>query len=212
MPITHIFPENLSPSGKIPLIMLHGYGSNEMDLYELKNSLPKAYFPIALRAYSLTPYGGFAWYPLYMDASGNLHIKEDEMLRAIINLHHDIQEIIKEFDFNKAISLLGFSQGSIVSYALMSHYPDVYGNIVAFSGYIHEPVMMPLNKEESKHLSVFASHGTNDDIIPVEWARKIPLWLERNHVRHIYKEYNAGHFLVPQNIHDAMQFLEANAY
>ncbi len=212
MSISYIFPENLNPAGKIPLIMLHGYGSNETDLFELKNDLPRIYFPIALRGYQLTPYGGFAWYPLYMNASGNLHIKEDEMLHAISRLHDDIQDLTKRFGFKKEISILGFSQGSIISYALMSHYPEEYRNIVAFSGYIHEPVMMPLNKEDSKNLSVFASHGTNDDIIPVELARKVPLWLEKNHVRYVYKEYHAGHFLLPENVYDAMQFLEENAY
>ena len=200
-------PGNNPGSHAIPLIMLHGYGSNESDLFSLQNHLPAGYYPMALRGYLPVPYGGFAWYPLYVTPSGEMQVNENEMVEAARNLLNDLDEIRLNYGFEKPFALLGFSQGSILSYLLMSMAPEKFQKIVAFSGYIHEPVMHDLQAADAEHLRVFASHGIYDDIIPVELARKIPDWLNRYGIKHIYKEYPAGHYLIPENIEDAMDFL-----
>src|SRR6476620_8702122 len=46
------------------LLLLHGYGSNEEDLFSFANELPPEYYVISVRApYSLPPYG-HAWYSI----------------------------------------------------------------------------------------------------------------------------------------------------
>jgi phospholipase/carboxylesterase len=207
MQTSHIRPESDPKPGDTPLIMLHGYGSNESDLFSLKSHLPEGYYPIALRGYNTTPYGGYAWYPLYIGPAGEMHVNEHEMIEAAQKLLQDLEDIKSVFGFERPFTLLGFSQGSIMSYLLMSMSPCKFRKIVAFSGYIHDPVMHRLDKEEVKHLQVFASHGIHDDIIPVEWARKIPDRLSQYGIKHIYREYPAGHYLIPENIEDAMNFL-----
>src|SRR4051812_2258150 len=52
-------------SAKIPvLIMLHGYGSNESDLFEIARALDGRFITFSLRAPNTTPSGGFCWYAL----------------------------------------------------------------------------------------------------------------------------------------------------
>ncbi|MEN8194763.1 MAG: phospholipase, partial [Bacteroidota bacterium] len=50
-----------------------------------------------------------------------------------------------------------------------------------------------------KELDFFCSHGSVDPIIPVEWARKTPEYLQNKNISHIYNEYPVGHGVAPQN-------------
>ncbi len=207
-----LHPGHLPRPNDIPTIMLHGYGSHEADLFSLHGELPPEYYPIALRGYLSTPFGGYAWYPLHISYTGDIRIEEDKMLDAAWKLAEDIRALKTEFNIKKPVTLIGFSQGSIISYLLMALFPEEFKNIVAWSGYIHEPVMPEPDPEDLKHLRIFSSHGLYDDIIPIQLARKISPWLKRYHIKHIYKEYPAGHFLIPENIEDAMIFLKKNKY
>ena len=63
------------------------------------------------------------------------------------------------------------------------------------------------NNDFSK-LSFFISHGTVDQVIPFEWARKNPEVLNLLKVSNEYHEYNVGHGVAPQNFYDFKDFLE----
>ena len=50
------------------LIMMHGYGSDENDLFSFASELPEELFIISVRApFSMQPYGN-AWYTINFDA------------------------------------------------------------------------------------------------------------------------------------------------
>src|ERR1043165_5086340 len=50
-------------SGKPPLvILLHGYGSNERDLFDFRRFFPKTYMVISVRAPYTVPGGGYQWF------------------------------------------------------------------------------------------------------------------------------------------------------
>ena len=52
------------------LIMLHGYGSNEKDLFSFSGALPDQYTIVSLRA-PINIGMGFAWYDISFDQKGN---------------------------------------------------------------------------------------------------------------------------------------------
>jgi len=191
-------------------VMLHGYGSNEQDLYALHSYLPDQLYPVALRGFLSTPFGGYGWYPLYVEPTGEIFARDADMMEAVKKLLEDLEELKKRFRYEGPLHLIGFSQGSILAYLLMGFAPYLFQNIVAFSGYIHESVMPPLTPSDTRGLAVFASHGKYDDIIPVEWARKIPDILRPAGVRLTYKEYESGHYISSENLNDAVAFLEEN--
>ena len=188
------------------LFMLHGYGSNEADLYMLKEYLPEKYYPVSLRAPLPSPYGGYAWYPIYTDDRNNLSVNEEEMKQAAFDLKKRLDAIAGKFRRTPPYNLLGFSQGSIISYVLLSFFPSDFNKITAFSGYIHEPAMNP-SPWKAPGASVFASHGVYDDIIPVDWARKIQPYLDGK-VDLVYREYPTAHYLSEANIMDAAEWLK----
>ena len=74
---------------------------------------------------------------------------------------------------NDDISLLGFSQGTILSYALCLNYPEKFKNIIGFSGYIDEAMINIASKNKDySELNLYISHGKDDPVIPINWSRK----------------------------------------
>ena len=105
--------------------------------------------------------------------------------------------------------LLGFSQGTILSYAIAFNYPEKVQKIIALSGYIN-PELLPNNLESRDYsgLDLFCSHGSVDQVIPATWAQKAPIFLDKLGVKNSYQEYPVGHGVAPQNFYDFNKWIE----
>ncbi len=210
--LTHIIREpKIKVNGKAPLLLLlHGYGSNEQDLFSFAPELPDQYFVISVRApMPMQPYGN-AWYTIYWDGSNakrsdDKHAKESRDL--VVKF---IDEAIQAYDLDASnVTLLGFSQGTIISYAVALTYPEKVKNLIALSGYINEEITTPKTDHQVyKDLAVFCSHGSQDQVIPVEAARSVPAYLEKLGISATLREYPVGHGVAPQNLNDLKQWLE----
>lgn len=191
------------------LLLLHGYGSNEADLFSFASELPDEYYIISARAPYDLQYGSYAWYAINFDADQNKFsdFEQAKVSRDLIATF--IDELIKTYPIDvKNITLVGFSQGSILSYAVALSHPEKVKNVIALSGYISEPIFEENYKNNDfSNLSVFASHGTVDQVIPVEWARKTKPFLDDLGIESTYKEYPVGHGVAPQNFYDFKNWL-----
>jgi phospholipase/carboxylesterase len=192
------------------LLLLHGYGSNEEDLFSFAAELPDEYYVVSARApYDLNPYG-HAWYAINFDADENKFSDIDQAKESRDIIAKLINELISELpiDFQN-ITLIGFSQGTILSYAVALSYPEKVKNVIALSGHINTDLLVPgYEKNDFRHLNMFISHGTVDQVIPVEWARKAPDLLKKLGIEATYKEYPIGHGVSPQNFYDFRNWLE----
>ena len=191
------------------LLLLHGYGSNEADLFSFAEELPENYFIISARAPYDMQYGSYAWYAINFDADQN-KFSDNEQARISRDLIAKfIDELIHSYPIDaNNVSLIGFSQGSILSYAVALSYPEKVQKVVAMSGYLNlEIVAEDYLKNSFNNLKIFASHGTVDQVIPVEWARKTPAILQNLGIAVIYKEYPVGHGVAPQNFYDFKKWL-----
>ena len=71
-------------------------------------------------------------------------------------------------------------------------------------------IFSTLPRKDCNELRCFSSHGIQDPTIPVEWARK-GIDTVKKHLPNIdYKEYEAGHGIVPENFADLVAWLKAN--
>lgn len=201
-------PSSLTENAPL-LIMSHGYGSDENDLFSFAQELPEELFIISLRApYPLPPFGN-AWYAINFDAQQNKWNDVDQAVSSRDKIADFIDYACHTYPVDSSnVSLLGFSQGTILSYAVALTYPKKVRNVVALSGYISED-MFPkdLNPENLRHLDFYCSHGSVDQVIPVEWARKSPKFLDRLQIKHQYTEYPVGHGVAPQNFYDFKDWL-----
>ena len=85
LPLVHITrPSTLKENAPL-LVMLHGYGSDENDLFSFATELPEKLFIISIRApYSLQP-SGHAWYAINFDAEQNKW-NDNEQAKSSIKL------------------------------------------------------------------------------------------------------------------------------
>ena len=66
------------------LLLLHGYGSNEEDLFSFATELPQDHYVISVRApHNLQPYG-HAWYAIYFDADEN-KFSDSVLVQGVFN-------------------------------------------------------------------------------------------------------------------------------
>ena len=191
------------------LLLLHGYGSNEEDLFSFASELPEEYYIVSARApYDLT-YGSYAWYAINFDADQN---KFSDNTQAIISrdiVAGFIDELVSKYPIDSNnVALIGFSQGTILSYAVALSYPEKVQRVVAMSGYINPEILeKEYLKNSFSNLKIFTSHGTADQVIPVEWGRKAKPFLENLGINVTYKEYPIGHGVSPQNFYDFKNWL-----
>ncbi len=191
------------------LLLLHGYGSNEEDLFSFAPELPDDYYVISARAPYEMMYGSYAWYAINFDADENKFsdVGQARASRDIIALF--IDELVANYAIDALdVTLIGFSQGCILSYAVGLSYPEKVQRIVAMSGYLNTEIAVDDYKDNNfETLKIFASHGTVDQVIPIEWARKSIPVIEDLGIAIVYKEYPVGHGVAPQNFFDFKNWL-----
>ncbi len=210
----HLVREPLQPSTKSPvLVLLHGYGSNEEDLFSFAPQLPPEYLVISVRApYPLPPYGN-AWYAIDFDVDMNKFSDNAQAAESRDRIVKFIGDLPKHYDIDKDdVTLIGFSQGSILSYAVALSYPNCVRRVAALSGYLNTDILAEdYAHNDFSNLDFFISHGTQDQVIPVQWAREANPKLDALGVRSVYKEYPVGHGVAPQNFYDLLDWLSATA-
>ncbi|MDH7912599.1 alpha/beta fold hydrolase [Winogradskyella sp. SYSU M77433] len=202
-------PSSLKENAPL-LIMCHGYGSDENDLFSFATELPEELFIISLRApYAMQPYGN-AWYAINFDAEKGKWSDNEQAKQSVDLISEFIDYACETYPVNsKNVTLLGFSQGTILSYAVALNYPEKVKNVVALSGYVNDDILPnSIDEKDVAHLSFFCSHGSVDQVIPIDWARKAPEFLKALNIDYKYSEYPVGHGVAPQNFYDFRNWLE----
>ncbi|MCV6630805.1 MAG: phospholipase, partial [Flavobacteriaceae bacterium] len=91
----HLIRPSIIEENPPTLILLHGYGSNEEDLFSFASELPKELFVISVRApYTLQPFG-YAWYAIHFDAEDGKWSDDEQAIvsrDAIVKFIDEAQE------------------------------------------------------------------------------------------------------------------------
>ncbi|SFI09882.1 alpha/beta hydrolase [Halpernia frigidisoli] len=200
-------PENII--SKTPLlILLHGYGSNEEDLFSFRETLPKDWLIISFRAPLVLEYGGHSWFDLdLMNKENPMDI--DQAKAAEKGILEAILEISNRYGLTEnETHLAGFSQGGILTYALALNNPQLFSKIAILSSYPEEKLLDNISKDKKQleKLKIFISHGTDDAVIPLDWGRKAADYLYHKGCFFSFREYMSGHGVNQKNYMDLMEF------
>lgn len=120
-------PENDRPNTPL-LVVFHGYGADEADLFSLADQLPPEFTVASVRA-PLQVGAGFAWFPLRNDLSYSV-TAVTEAAGAVEQWLDTVREQ------HSSVSLLGFSQGMCLATTLLRHRPEQYAAVVGLSGFV----------------------------------------------------------------------------
>lgn len=194
------------------IIMLHGFGSDENDLFSFASELPDTYHIIALKApIAMQPYGN-AWYNIYFDATDGKFSDIPQAINSRDLVANCIDEICEKYKIqHQNVTLLGFSQGTILSFSIALNYPEKVSRVIGLSGYINEELLKEgYEKNDFSKLKVYTSHGSVDQVLPVDWARKTKPFLEQLNIPCSYSEFPVGHGVAPQNFFEFKEWLATN--
>lgn len=159
-------------AGRPLLLLLHGYGADERDLFGLIPYLPPEYAVAALRAPLAPPFPapGYSWYPI----EGLENRDPAHVTAAATRL---IEWADAAATAHSTVGLLGFSQGAAVALQAMRVDPARFAFAVNLSGYV-TPGVLPRDAELAElRPPVFWGRGTNDDVIPEFLVTHTTEWL-----------------------------------
>ena len=193
------------------LILLHGYGSNEADLFSFADLLDERFIVLSPRAPRPSMSSGFAWFDISFTPDGKMTRSPEQMLTARNQLSAFIREATTAYAADpKQIYLFGFSQGAMMSALMALTEPGLIAGAVMMSGRIPDEIQeMVVPTDQLAALRLFVGHGTADAMIPVAEGRATDALLNSLHVTHEYHEYPIGHHFSDESLDDMVSWLSA---
>ena len=191
------------------LVLMHGRGADEHDLGPLLDALDRERRLLGLfpRGPLALPPGGAHWYAVrqvgYPDPAtftATLALAAG-WLDAVLAEHRIAPD---------RLVLGGFSQGAVMAYALgLGAGRPRPAAIVAMSGFVPRVEGFELDLAGRAGLPVSITHGTNDPVISVQWARDARDRLENAGLAVSYREDPVDHQITPAALLQARAVLRA---
>jgi phospholipase/carboxylesterase len=147
------------------IILVHGRAGSAQVMWAFDRTLPEHANVVSFEAFLPDVLGGFSWWDMASDQP-----IEPEIMRARDRLHFAIERYSELFSLtpHKTIAL-GFSQGSVLlSASVLTGVLrlDGLGILAGFVSKVGEPGLIQARPE------VFVAHGSADEVLSVEKARK----------------------------------------
>lgn len=190
-------------AGRPLLVLLHGYGSHEGDLFSLSPQLPLAPVVASVRA-PIAEMGGFAWFSLpRANPLDLLEADVDAAASAVLNWLDTLEYT--------SVSLLGFSQGAAVALQANRLAPGRVTATVALSGFVPRGERPGDTQLAELRPPVFWGRGTLDSVIPAEAIEHTDAWLPAHADATVRIYEGLAHSINAAELADFAQFLRENA-
>jgi phospholipase/carboxylesterase len=208
--LTHHLAMPRNHSEKTPLLLLlHGFGANEDDLFSLAPYLDERFMIVSARApLTIRPHS-YAWFNLNFTPEG-VTVDLEEARQSLDTLHKFINELIDLYQIDRhSVYLMGFSQGAMMSLAIALTYPGTATAVVSMSGRLLSQTLNGMSDKDALiGLPIFVAHGTHDEVLPIQHARNAREKLSEFPVDLTYREYDMGHEISAESIDDIMRWLK----
>lgn len=195
-------PEN-ERAGTPLLVIFHGYGADEADLFSLAGQLP-ADFTIASVQAPQQVGPGYAWFPLRNDLSYSV----TAVTEAASAVERWLDGVRGQ---HTSVSLLGFSQGMCMATTLLRHRPADYAAVVGLSGFVVDAEDDPYFDDVAVAAAkpeIFWGRDQADPVIPESTIEFTNTWMHK-HVK-LTKVLYTGmlHGINAQEISHVGEFLQ----
>lgn len=209
LPLVHLVRKPLMEAGTPPLLLLlHGVGSNEHDLFGLAPFLDKRFLIISVRAPNTLEPGSYAWFEVNFTPQGPV-INPEQAEASRKTLITFLQEAITAYGANpEQVFLMGFSQGAIMSASVALTRPELIAGAVLMSGRILPEIQPSIaSNEELNGFPFLVVHGTADMVLPISYGRASRKLLSSLPVDLTYHEYPMGHEVSQASLRDVTAWL-----
>jgi phospholipase/carboxylesterase len=189
-------PSDGTPAGA--LVLLHGRGADENDLFPLLDLLDpeRRLLGATARGPLSLPPGGAHWYAVRAIGFPD----RDTFDTSFPVLSGWLDTLLEEHGIgHEHLVLGGFSQGTVMSYALgLGEGRPRPAGIVGLSGFIPTVDGFSIDLSDRAGLPVAIGHGARDPVIGVEWGRDARDRLEAAGAAVTYEEHPGAHQIDPR--------------
>ncbi|UUX34300.1 alpha/beta hydrolase [Fundicoccus culcitae] len=194
----HIYQKGFDQVG-FTFVLLHGTGSNEVDILPLADSFDQTFNVLSIRG-NVNENGALRYFRRLKEGvydEDDLHLRGEELLTFIIEASQTYA-----FDIDKVV-LLGFSNGSniAINMLLRDDNPFKYAMLLA-------PMypLEPENLKEQPMLKVFLSMGKHDPIVSLDDSKHVIDLFEARKAQ-VVQSWTNSHEVSAQTIIDGRKWL-----
>ncbi|HEY9282524.1 MAG TPA: alpha/beta fold hydrolase [Pyrinomonadaceae bacterium] len=208
--LTHLVREPRRGGQDAPplLLLLHGIGSNEEDLFGLAPYLDERFLVVSARAPVALGYGGYGWFQIEFTPAG-MSADVEQAKRSLGLLPAFIGALAGTYRADAGrVYVAGFSQGAMMSLALLLTRPELVAGVVAMSGRLPRQVIeREPDAEALAGKPLLITHGLYDEVLPVESGRAARDYFRELPVELTYREYPMAHEVSAESLRDVTDWL-----
>jgi len=191
------------------VVVFHGYGADRTNLYDVTEGLslhnPRLRFVIPNGITRFEGGGsGFQWFSLR-------EYTKQAMQRGLADVAPKIADWVKlrlkELDLTEdKLSLVGFSQGAMLSLYLAASGLLSPNKIISYSGSFIPPAIPHRNE---KNTEIIAFHGDNDQVLPCDMTQASYMLLDQYGLKKFNFTLESGveHYITQSSIESGGEFL-----
>lgn len=209
LPLYHLTERPASTTPHPPLIiLLHGYGSNEQDLFDLAPFFGGDLLTLSLRAPLVLEPGAFAWFEIGFTRDG-IAVDTRQAERSCVMLIDFIERAIVAYAADPArVVLIGFSQGATMAALVGLARPDLVRGTAILSGIVPTTILSTAPEPSSlEGRSFFVAHGIQDAVVAIAHGRATNALLTSMPIALTYQEYPIGHTIGQEELRDLIAWL-----
>ena len=178
------------------LLLLHGFGADEMQLAGLAARVDPATLVVLPRAPRTVSGGGHGWFRVDFggDEPQALADEAEQSRRRLLEFIDQLQH--RHAVPPRATVVAGFSQGGVLAASAALTAPGCMAGFAVLCGRILPEIEAgPVDREAVAALEGLLVHGRDDPVLPLQWADRADRLLRRWRVPHALQVHDGGHAL-----------------
>ena len=193
------------------LVLMHGVGSNEQDLFSLAPQIPDRFHVLSLRAPFRMGPGSHAWFDFSIEPNGERTINEEQEAQSRALVAQAVESAAEQLGIPpERVVVGGFSQGGIMALSLLLTKPALmHAGLVWHSRLLPQVVPLTAPADALRGKRLWLSHGTHDNVIPLANALAIAHHMAPLPVAVTYHEFPSAHEIRPSELAATVTWLES---
>jgi phospholipase/carboxylesterase len=184
------------------LVLLHGLGADEADLFGMARALDPRFLVLSARAPLPAEAMGYAWYAI--DWYEHPPRPDEGQARASLELLvRFLGEACEAYGADPSrVWLCGFSQGASMAMGVALARPELLRGVVAHSGRLLHGFLPGTPPRALDGFPVLWQHGRADALVPMAFGEEARRLLPPLGVKLDFREYALGHEIGPASLGD----------
>ncbi len=175
------------------MLLIHGLTGDENSMWVFARNIPAEYWLVAPRASYQAQPSGYSWRdqapssPSERPSLDQLRTSAEALIRLVDEYAASVEIDASTFD------MMGFSQGAAMCNVLAFLYPQRVHKVGILAGFVPSGLEDLVPRRPLQGKPFFVTHGTKDEMVPVDRARASIAILEEAGAKVTYCEDDVAH-------------------